>query len=125
MNIPIQLECAYCIRAFEHGGECHAPKRDSSIGCLIFKPDPRGCIRRDTAKLPIGLFQEAPTINHWDDRWTMYDVDTEIRITKIYGISWDKQGGYLYIHADYDYYINEFHEDFNQPIESPELKLIK
>lgn len=50
-NLPNRLECVYCTRNKEHGGECRgkSPNRNEE-GCLYFNFDDRGCIRRDVGQ---------------------------------------------------------------------------
>jgi len=122
-EIPNHLECAYCIRNRSHGGECGKQKHDDK-GCLIFKPDPRGCIRRSDLKIPIPLYGDIPPLNTWSDQWSMNNVDTEIRIVDIKGLYWDKKKGKLIIYCYCEYYVNEYHEDYVEPKKRPVLKLV-
>lgn len=123
-NIPNRLECSYCIRHYTHGGECQGKKNSNDEkGCLIFKVDEKGCIRNDDFKLPILLYREIPFINKWDDGWQINGVSTEIRINKIYGLTWNTKTGNLIVHCNCDYYINEFHENYTET--KPTLKIIK
>ena len=125
MKVPNKLECAYCIRHHIHGGECEGKKRNDENTCLIFKLDPKGCIRNGDFKMPVSLFKDVPPIYHWTTGYTINNIDTEIRINIIKHISWDKERGYLYLHCNCDYYINEYHEDYREPTEKPKLKIIK
>ncbi|MDQ0150582.1 hypothetical protein ACFO6R_12645 [Eubacterium multiforme] len=124
-NVPNRLECAYCIRHYRHGGECNGKTNNlDEKGCLVFKLDKKGCIRNKDFVLKIPLFYEVPLLNTWNNDWKVNGEDTEIRITKIYGLTWDKEKGYIKLHCNCDYYINEFsntHKDNKKPI----LKIIK
>lgn len=125
-SVPNRLQCAYCIRNRTHGGECNAERspHDES-GCLIFKADEKGCIRNKDLKIPIPLYGEIPAIDRWNDNYTIYGVETEIRIRRIHSLSWDKQSGYLYIHCNCDYFVNEYHENYIEPKDKTILKIIK
>ena len=126
MEIPNRLECAYCIRSRSHGGECTGKRNNNDeVGCLVFKLDNRGCIRNSDFKLPVPLYSNIPPIDCWVNDYTMKGLETEIRINRIYSLSWDSKNGYLYIHCNCDYYINEYHEDYKEDIEKPKLKIIK
>lgn len=124
-NIPNRLECSYCIRHYKHGGECEGKKSIyDETGCLIFKLDSRGCIRNKDVKLQIPLYREIPIINCWNSEWEINGSNTEIRIKEIYGLSWEKEKGYLNIHCNCDYFINEY--DNNYRLEKKTvLKIIK
>lgn len=122
-KIPNELECAYCIRNYAHGGECKAPKY-SHGGCLIFKLDSRGCIRHGDFRIAIPLYFNFPQLETWCDYWQINGVDTEIRIIKIYGIDWDTRRGELIVNCRCDYFINEYHKDYKEP-DRPRLKIIK
>ncbi len=124
-DIPNRLECAYCIRNYSHGGECR--KDDySDKGCLAFKADPRGCIRKTNLVLPVPLYMDVPAIDEWTgDRWDINGMNTEVCITHIRKLSWDTKRGYLNIHCRCSYYINEYSEDYVEKKEKPKLKLIK
>lgn len=124
-DLPNRLECPYCERYMIKGGECKGKGTRDEIGCLFFKMDKRGCIRKTDLKLPIKLFENISPIGMWDDRWTLHDTDTEIKIIKIYHMTWDKQSGYLYIHATCEYYINEFNQEYKENLNKPSLKIIK
>lgn len=120
-EIPSKLQCAYCRRNHSHGGECNA----NSNGCLFFETDKRGCIRNSNSKVPVDIYGTIPFINEWCKDYTVGGIDTEICIRRIYGISWDKRAGLLYVHCNFDYYINEFHEEYEEPSKKPNLKIIK
>jgi hypothetical protein len=92
---------------------------------MVFKPDPRGCIRADDLKINIPLYKEIPPLRTWWDEWSVGGVDTDIKIDYIKGIKWDKKRGYLVLHCKCEYYINEYHEDYKQPEKKPCLKIIK
>lgn len=117
-EIPNKLQCAYCKRSRRHGGEC-SEKRDmhEESCCLIFLEDPKGCIRNQTGKIPFVLYQDIPAIGVWSTGWKLYDNDTEIKINRILGLSWNATSGLLYVHADFDYYVNEFNEKYKEAIE--------
>lgn len=123
-EIPSRLQCAYCLRNQTHGGECEKRKFDD-IGCLIFKIDPKGCIRSGDLKIPLPLYKALPPIGKWMDDYTVYGVDTLIRITRIWGLSWDTKKGYLIIHASCDYYVNEYSKKYKKESNKPDLKIIK
>jgi len=121
--IPNRLECAYCIRNYTHGGECQKPKYNDT-GCLAFKADPKGCIREDDLKIEVPIYFNFPPLGVWGDSWTMNEVDTEIKIKYVKGISWNKRRGTLVLHCRCEYYVNEYHEDYKQPKKKPVLKLV-
>ncbi len=123
-KIPNKLECAYCIRAFSHGGECRDNKFNDQ-GCLAFKLDPRGCIRQGDYRITMPLYHKFPQLRVWNKDWQVYGVDTEIRINEIYGIDWDTREGRLIVSCRCDYFINEYHEDYKVEDSAPRLKLIK
>jgi hypothetical protein len=124
VKIPNKLECAYCIRNHYHGGECRE-NRFNDQGCLVFKPDPRGCIRQGDFKISIPLYFNFPKLGVWCDYWAINGVDTEIRVIKIHGIEWDTRTGELIISCKCDYFINEYHENYKEPNSIPKLKVIK
>ncbi|MBX4259773.1 hypothetical protein KTC96_24925 (plasmid) [Clostridium estertheticum] len=125
-EIPKQLQCAYCIRNSNHGGECSYQKSTyDESGCLIFKVDERGCIRNTDFKLPFILYQEIPPLREWCDTWQLNEVSTEIRINRIHGLTWDSKAGNLIVHCSCDYFINEYHEDYVKPTKKPVLTVIK
>lgn len=123
-DIPVKLQCAYCERNYSHGGECKNPKYLEN-GCLVFKPDPKGCIRTSDMSISIPLYFDFPPLNTWCDYWTMKGVDTEISVTKIHGIKWDAKKGLLILRVTCDYYINEFHDDYIETANKPNLKVVK
>lgn len=125
-EIPSQLQCAYCIRNTGHGGECTSKKSTYDVsGCLIFKADEKGCIRNKDFGIRIKMYQDFPLLNTWYDYWQLNDVDTEIRVTRIYGLKWDIKTGELIVQCNCDYYINEFHEDYKEPKQKPNLTIVK
>ncbi|MDR3598420.1 hypothetical protein [Clostridium sp.] len=125
-DLPNRLECAYCQRSNKHGGECRGKDINRyETGCLYFNMDSKGCIRNADLKIPFSLYSEIPPLGMWSDKWTLYDNETEIRLNKIYSISWEKTKGYLYVHANCDYYINEFCEGYKPEKNKPNLKVIK
>jgi hypothetical protein len=125
-EVPTKLQCAYCIRNSKHGGECRAERSPyDQSSCLIFKADERGCIRNKDLKIPVALYNEVPIIDKWCNNYEFNGVETELRIRKIYHLSWDKQSGYLYIHCNCDYFVNEYHENYVEPKNKPDLKIIK
>lgn len=117
-DIPSNLQCEYCKRNRRHGGECISRNE----GCLYFLEDSRGCIRETDLTIPFKLYEDIPPIGFWEDRWTLYDNETEIRINKILGITWDKEKGYLLVKASCSYYINEFSDGYKS---RTNLKLIR
>ena len=123
-EIPNQLECAYCIRNYTHGGECGKPKFDER-GCIVFKLDPRGCIRTGDFRMQIPIYFKFPPLGTWCDYWTLHGVETEIKVLKIRAIDWNKEKGCLVVHCTCDYYVNEYHDDYIEPNKKPVLKLIQ
>jgi hypothetical protein len=123
-EMPSRLQCAFCQRNHRHGGECYRDKFDDT-GCLAFLPDPKGCIRNGDARLHIPLYYKFPPLSTWCSDWTMNGVDTEISIRHIKGLDWDVKKGYLIVYCNYDYYINEYHEDYQSPKNKPVLKVVK
>lgn len=117
------LQCAYCKRNHRHGGECESINNNQ--GCLYFMPDEKGCIRRADLKVPFNLYSDIPQLDMWSDGWELYGNDTQLRIIRIYGLSWDKTKGLLYVHCSCEYYINEFSDGFIEDKNKPKLKLIK
>lgn len=125
-EIPNRLQCAYCIRNRTHGGECNAKEYTTDEkGCLVFRLDPRGCIRNHEGKLPFPLYSDIPLLNIWQIGWQYNGISTEIRITYIKGLSWDTKSGNLYVHCKYDYFVNEYHDDYVEPREKTYLRLVK
>lgn len=125
-EVPNKLHCAYCIRNRTHGGECTSQRSHyDEQGCLIFKADEKGCIRNADFKIPIPLYGEIPLIDVWNNNYEIGGVDTEIRIRRIHGLSWNNKRGLLYVHCNCDYYINEFHDNYVERKERPDLKVIK
>ncbi len=124
-KVPNRLECAYCLRHFTHGGECKGKEHNNDVsGCLIFKFDERGCIRNKDLRLQFPLYREIPPLGCWSSGWEKNGNDTEVKIRNIYGLTWDNRGGYLNVHCNCDYFVNEFLEgdsDSNKPV----LKIIK
>ena len=123
-EVPTRLQCAYCQRNQEHGGECRRNKFDDT-GCLIFQFDTRGCIRHDDGNIRFPLYREIPLIGMWDDGWEINGVDTEIRIEYIKGLSWDAKKGQLIVKCRYQYFVNEYHEKYKQKTDKPNIKRIK
>lgn len=124
--IPNRLECAYCIRNNSHGGECSSQRSPyDEKGCLIFKPDERGCIRNDDIKIPVPLYHDFPLLNTWCNDWQYKGVDTEIKINRIYGLRWNGKKGLLIVYCNCDYFVNEYHENYEETKDKPILKLIK
>ncbi|WP_459482088.1 hypothetical protein [Clostridium saccharoperbutylacetonicum] len=125
-DLPNRLECAYCKRNYRHGGECQGKDINrNETGCLYFNMDSKGCIRNKDLNIPLKLYEDFPPLGKWEDRWTYYDNETEIRINKIYGLQWDKTKGKLYIYANCDYYVNEFSKGYKEWDSKPNLKVIK
>lgn len=125
-EVPNRLQCSYCIRNQSHGGECRGQDSPSDIkGCLVFEIDPRGCIRNSDFKIAIAIYQEFPLLNTWDSRWQVHDVDSEVRVRKIYGITWNTKAGKLIVHCNCDYFVNEYHDDYAGTEEKTVLKIIK
>ena len=125
-EIPNRLQCAYCIRNKTHGGECTSQNSTyDEKSCLVFKPNPKGCIRSGDGRIPFPLYKEIPLLNTWQTGWQFNEIDTEIRIAYIKGLSWDTKKGNLIIYCRYDYYVNEYHDDYEEFIGKPNLKIIK
>lgn len=125
-EVPNRLQCAYCTRIFSKGGECQGKKSTNDIeGCLVFKADEKGCIRNDDLRLPIPLYGEIPMLNVWNDNYTLRGVETEIRIKRIHGLSWNTKRGLLYVHCNCDYYENEYSKNYEEPKDKTKLKVIK
>ena len=87
--------------------------------------DEKGCIRNTDSSIPFSLYSEIPLLGMWKDGWVLYNQDTEIRITKIYGLSWNERKGFLYVKCNFDYYVNEFCEEYKKESNKPNLKVIK
>lgn len=125
-ELPNRLECSYCKRNREHGGECLTKDMNRrETGCLYFTMDERGCIRNTDSSISFSLYREIPYLNMWDTGWSVYGNETEIKIKKIYGLSWDQRKGILKVKCNYDYYINEFSEGYQKEKNMPDLKVIK
>lgn len=108
-----KLQCAYCIRNKNHGGECSG-KQDLK-SCILFKKDPKGCIRSADTKLEIPLFFKFTPLNVWSDDWEIKGHDTKIRINRIYGLDWDQTKAKLIIYCNIDFYINDL-EKYEKPV---------
>jgi len=123
-EIPARLECAYCIRNQCHGGECKKQHHFdyNEKNCLVFKMDPRGCIREGNTTISIPLYENIPPLNVWSDDWVLCDVETAIRILEIKALNWNAKKGCLVIHCRFEYYINEYHPDYSK---KAMLKLVK
>lgn len=104
MNVKVQ--CAYCIRNRQHGGECNG-KQDLK-SCTLFKQDPRGCIRNENISIKIPVLHTIPPLKFWWKGWEINGIDTEIKLNHILGLGWDKDNVNLVIYANIDYYINDF-----------------
>lgn len=125
-EIPNRLQCAYCLRNRTHGGECSSQQSPyGERGCLIFKPDERGCIRNADLRIELPLYHDFPLLNTWCDYWEYRGVDTEIKINRIYGFKWDSKRGYLIVSCNCDYFVNEYHENYEEPKEKPYLRIVK
>lgn len=125
-DLPNRLECSYCKRNREHGGECLTKNTNRmDTGCLYFTMDERGCIRSQDSSISFVLYQEIPPLNMWDTGWSLYGNETEIRIRKIYGLSWNERKGIIKVKCNIDYFINEFSEDYRKEKNKPDLKIIK
>ena len=125
-EIPNRLQCAYCIRNRTHGGECTSQKSPyDEKGCLVFKVDEKGCIRNGDLKIPIPLYHEIPVLNTWCDDFQYNDIDTSIKIKRIYNLAWDTKKGVLIIHCDCEYRINEYHDNYVENNKKPSFKVIK
>lgn len=122
-HVPNWLECSYCIRSHMHGGECNC--KVNNQGCMIFKPDARGCIRNKDFKIAFSIYQEIPLLNVWQDGWTVNDIPTEIKIVHIYGLTWNKTDSCLIVHCNCNYFVNEYSNDYVEAAEKPKLTIIK
>ncbi|NRT61802.1 hypothetical protein BJV45_003136 [Clostridium saccharoperbutylacetonicum] len=122
-----RLECPYCKRSEEHGGECKGKSivRSRDEGCLYFDMDEKGCIRNTDQKIPFNLYSDIPPIGMWQDGWTICNQRTMIKIKKIYALSWNDRKGLLYVKCNLEYFINEFSEEFEKQESKPNLKVIK
>jgi len=121
-KLPNILECAYCIRNSQHGGECHGKPVNHEKGCLGFERDNRGCIRSGDFLLSVPILYDFPLLNVWNQEWQIHGYDTEMRVKKIYGIRWDKGNGELLVSCNCEYFIDEFAE--NHQGEKPEPKAV-
>lgn len=108
-----KVQCAYCIRNMQHGGECNGKQDFKS--CTLFKQDPRGCIRNRDTILEVPLFFEFTPLNVWSNDWELNGHDTEVKIKRIYGLNWDKRGK-LIVYCNIDYYVNDFEEKGDRPV---------
>lgn len=125
-EVPNRIKCAYCIRHYSHGGECNGQQSTSDEkGCLIFRADEKGCIRNGDFKISVPMYYEFPPLNTWCKDWEINGIDTEIRIKTIQGLNWDKTKGYLIVHCNCDYYINEYHDEYVEAKQKPKFKIIK
>lgn len=126
-DFPNRLECAYCKRYDKHGGECIGKSiiRSSDEGCLYFDMDEKGCIRNVDQNIAFNLYSDIPPVGMWKDGWIIYNQETEIRIKKIYALSWNERKGLLYVKCNFDYYVNEFCEGYKNKSNKPNLKVIK
>lgn len=125
-EIPTRLQCAYCLRNHQHGGECYSQKFNDT-GCLAFSLDPKGCIRETDLKITVPLYREIPVINTWSDGWEIHGVETEVNITTIRNLKWDTKRGNLIIYCRCAYYINEYHENYisKDDDNKPKLRIVK
>jgi len=73
----------------------------------------------------ISKWMKKAALEMWKDGWGIYNQDTEIRISKIYGLSWNERKGFLYVKCNFDYYVNEFCEEYKNESSKPNLKVIK
>jgi len=129
-QIPNRLECAYCIRNSDRGGECssrlYSEKQHSDLqGCLAFKADERGCIRNSDFKISVPLYNAFPFTNAWSTDWLVDGKDSPVRIRIIYGLTWDTRSGNILVHCNCDYFVNEFADDYKCGNKKPMLKLVK
>lgn len=99
-DIPNILQCEYCERNYEHGGECRMVQRGKHTGCLAFKEDTRGCLRRKEGILAIPLFYPIPVAGVWSND-EFEDVGA-LRIIRYQSIQWGKST--LRIGCEYEYY---------------------
>jgi len=123
-KIPDNLECAYCKRNPDRGGECRREKFNQIIGCLAFDYDQRGCIRSGDMTLPIPIYQEIEAIGMWWTGWEYKGIETEIRVRKIFGFKWDVKAGLLFIKCGCDYFVNEYDMGYQKETK-PKLTVLK
>ncbi|PSM54947.1 hypothetical protein C4L39_25475, partial [Clostridium diolis] len=65
-NLPNRLECAYCSRCHNHGGECQGKSVNrNEDGCLYFIIDEKGCIRNIDQSIPFNLYSDIPPVGMW------------------------------------------------------------
>lgn len=125
-SVPNRLKCYYCAKNVTHGGECKGKSNPTDeIGCAIFKADKRGCIKNGDYKIPVALYADIPKVNVWCDYYGINGVDTEIRITKIYDLEWDRNKGLLWVYCNCDHFINEYSEDYIEPKNKTILSIVK
>lgn len=122
-DIPAHLECAYCERNRNVGGECKSSERLN--GCLAFKMNPLGCIKSTTTRMVLPLFYEVPKVGIWTDEFTWRDKDTKLKIDRILNIGWDSKKGLIEIDVEIKYFENDFADDYQEPSKQHKLKLIK
>lgn len=122
-DIPAHLECAYCERNYNVGGECRSNERLK--GCLAFKLNPLGCIKNMQTCLGVPLYYDVPAIGIWNEEWTINGLATKFKINEYLGIKWNSKKGLLRLFVRISYFENEFAEDFLKKNVAPELKLIK
>lgn len=129
-NVPNRLECAYCTRNRNKGGECstrtYSTKEYSDLqGCLAFKADKRGCIRTKDFRVLIPMYQEFPFVDSWTTDFLVDDNSNPVKINKIYGITWDSRGGNIAVHCNCDFFVNEYANDYKDENKEPMLRLVK
>lgn len=120
-DIPNKLECSYCARNLTHGGECKSPTY-SDRGCMAFKMDDRGCIKKSNGRIEFPINHPIPMVGEWCNDFENNGIDTSIRINKIIGVIWSKNATIILI-CEFEYFENEFHDSFDK--KKPILKIVK
>ncbi|WP_417203737.1 hypothetical protein [Acetoanaerobium sticklandii] len=121
-HIPNKLECSYCARNLTHGGECKSPAY-SDRGCMAFKMDERGCIKKCNGRIEFPINYTIPMVGEWRNDFENRGIDTSIKINRIIGIDWNSRKGTIIIICEFEYFENEFHENFVK--KKPALKIVK
>ncbi|WP_088186361.1 hypothetical protein [Desulfosporosinus sp. FKA] len=117
-------ECYFCLLRNDHGGKCEG--KISTIPCLLFKRDPRGCRKYlENIKFDVPFGIDIPEIGEETTDWTMRGVAKTLTITNIRKVEWNTNAKGLHgVHfwADIWYWSDENGE---LPPERPKLKLVK
>lgn len=136
-TIPISKECLYCKNNYKHGGDCETKsssriKLNFNQPCFNYEFDKRGRVKFGEGWFPFQLFKDLPRLGEWRSDWKMNgypDKKLIVRFRKFLHLKWDKDRGYLFIYAEYDYMVNDLDGDplekIEYVIEKPVLTLIK